>query len=78
MCRDWRTGNIGIRCAKPFTMKDSYILLLWKAFVIGPISADQTKQIRIHVRIKQNGNFEKSQKLKGRSEKFKKHVAVLS
>jgi hypothetical protein len=28
--------------------------------------------------IQQNGNFEKSQELKGQSEKFKKPVAVLS
>jgi hypothetical protein len=58
-----------------------YWLLLWRAFAIGQMSADQHKQIGIlrgatsfNTRsgfIKQNGNFEKSQKLKGRSEKFK-------
>jgi hypothetical protein len=48
---------------------------------IGPMSADQYKQVGIRggaryhqLRggfIEQHGNFEKSQKLKGRSEKFK-------
>jgi hypothetical protein len=51
-----------------------------KAYTIGPMSADQHKQFGIlrgsrscQLRggfIKQNENFEKSQELKGRSEKF--------
>jgi hypothetical protein len=50
-------------------------LLLWKAFAIGPMPADQHKQIEIQrgatpfnmstVYIKQKVNFEKSQELKG-------------
>jgi hypothetical protein len=64
------------------------ILSHWKisigccsAYTIGPILADQHKQIGIRggarsfqlrgAFMKQNGNFEKSQELKGRSEKFK-------
>jgi hypothetical protein len=75
------TGHIGIRGANPCILKDSYWLLLWKAFTIGPMSADQHKQIGIRrgatpfnmstVHIKQNVNIEKSQELKGRSEKLK-------
>jgi hypothetical protein len=75
------TGHIGIRGANPLILEDSYWLLLWKAFTIGPMSADQHKQIGIRrgatpfnmstVYIKQNVNFEKSQDLKGQSEKCK-------
>jgi hypothetical protein len=75
------TGLIGIRGANPRILEDSYWLLRWKAFTIGPMSADQHKQIGIRrgatsfnmstVYIKQNVNIEKSQELKGRSEKFK-------
>jgi hypothetical protein len=75
------TGHIGIRGANPLILEDSYWLLLWKAFTIGPMSADQHKQIGIRrgatpfnmstVYIKQNLNFEKSQELKGQSEKWK-------
>jgi hypothetical protein len=74
------TGHIGIWGANLRILEDSYLLLLWKAFTIGPMSADQHKQIGIWrgatpfnmstVYIKQNVNFEKSQELKGRSEKF--------
>jgi hypothetical protein len=81
MCEDWRTGNIGIRSADPLKLKYSYWLLLWRAFTIGPMSADQHKQIEIRrgatsfnmrtVFIKQNGDCEKSQELMNRSEKFK-------
>jgi hypothetical protein len=73
------TGHIGIRGANPLILEDSNWLLLWKAVTIGPMSADQHKQIGIRrgatsfnmstVHIKQNVNIEKSQKLKGRSEK---------
>jgi hypothetical protein len=52
------------------------------AYTIGPMSADQHKQIGIRrgarsfqLRggfIKQNENFENSQEIKGRSENFKK------
>jgi hypothetical protein len=62
--------------ANPFILEDSYWLLLWKAFTIGPMSADQHKQIGIWrgatpfnmstVYIKQNVNFEKSRELKRR------------
>jgi hypothetical protein len=38
------------------------------AYTIGPMSADQHKQIERS--IKQNESFEKSQELKDRSEKF--------
>jgi hypothetical protein len=58
-----------------------FLLVEGKAFTIGPMSADQHKQIGIQrgatpfnmstVYIKQNVNIEKSQELKGRSEKFK-------
>jgi hypothetical protein len=75
------TEHIGIQGTNPFILEDFYWLLLWKAFIIGPMSADQHKQIGIRpeatpfnmstVYIKQNVNFEKSQELKGRSEKFK-------
>jgi uncharacterized membrane protein len=41
------TGLIGIRDANPLILEDSYWLLLWKAFTIGPLSADQHKQIGI-------------------------------
>jgi hypothetical protein len=71
------TGHIGIRGANPLILDDPYWLLLWKAFTMGPVSADQHKQIRIWrgatpfnmstVYIKQNINFEKSQELKGQS-----------
>jgi hypothetical protein len=60
-----------------YTLEDSYSLLQWRVFAIGPMSADQRKQISIlqgatsfNMRstfVRQNGNFEKSQ---GRSEKF--------
>jgi hypothetical protein len=73
-------GQIGIRGANPLILEDSYWLLLWKAFTIGPMSADQHKQIGIRrgatpfnmstVYIKRNVNFEKSQELKVQSEKF--------
>jgi hypothetical protein len=33
--------------ANPLTLEDSYCLRLWKAFTIGPMSADQHKQIGI-------------------------------
>jgi hypothetical protein len=79
-CGDSRIGYIGIRSANPLTLENFYGLLLWTAYNIGPISADQHKQIGIQggarsfqLRggfMKQNGNFEKSQELKGRPEKF--------
>jgi hypothetical protein len=60
-------------------MKDSFWLLLWKVFAIGTLSAGQCKQIGIRrgatsfnmrtVFVKPNGNFEKSQGLKGQTEK---------
>jgi hypothetical protein len=69
------TGHIGIRGANPRILEDSFWLLLWKAFTIGPISADQHKQIGIRrgatpfnmstVYIKQNVNIEKSRGVKG-------------
>jgi hypothetical protein len=71
------TGHIGIWGTNPRILEDSYWLLLWEAFTIGPMSADQHKQIGATpfnmstVYIKQNVIFEKSQELKGRSEKFK-------
>jgi hypothetical protein len=75
------TGHIGILGTNPLIPEDSYWLLLWKAFTIGPMSADQLKKIGIQrgatpfnmstVYIKENVNFEKWQELKGRSEKFK-------
>jgi hypothetical protein len=40
-------GHIGILRANRCTLEDSYWLLLWKAFTIGPMSADQDKQIGI-------------------------------
>jgi hypothetical protein len=65
------TGHIGIRGANPRILEDSYWLLHWKAFTIGPMSADQHKQIRIRrgatpfnmstVHIKQNVIIKKSQ-----------------
>jgi hypothetical protein len=39
------TVNIGILSANPFTLEDSYWLLLRTAYIIGPMSADQHKQI---------------------------------
>jgi hypothetical protein len=67
--------------ANPLILENSHWLLLWKAFTIGSMSDDQRKQIRIRRGatpfnmstgfIKQNVNFEKSQELKRRSEKFK-------
>jgi hypothetical protein len=45
--RELSTGHIGIRGANPLILEDSYWLLLWKAFIIGPVSADQHKQIGI-------------------------------
>jgi hypothetical protein len=78
---DWRMRNIGVRSANPLTLDGFYRLLLWTAYTIGPISADQ--QIQIGIRggarsfqlrgysIKQNENFEKSQECKDRSEKLK-------
>jgi hypothetical protein len=65
-------------CANSLTLKDSYWLLPWRAFPIGPMSADQHKQIGIRRRrsnviqyenrflLSKNENFEKSQELKGR------------
>jgi hypothetical protein len=63
------TRHIGIRGAIPLMLEDSYLMLLWKAFTIGPMSADQHEQIGIRlgatpfnmstVDIKQNVNFEK-------------------
>jgi hypothetical protein len=41
------TGHIEIRGANPLILEDSCWLLLWKAFTIGPMSADQHKQIGI-------------------------------
>jgi hypothetical protein len=41
------TGHIGIRGANPRILEDSCWLLLWKAFTVGPMSADQHKQIGI-------------------------------
>jgi hypothetical protein len=41
------TGLIGFRGANPRILEDSYWLLLWMAFTIGPMSADQHKQIGI-------------------------------
>jgi hypothetical protein len=41
------TGHIGIRGTNPLILEDSYWLLLWKAFPIGQMSADQHKQIGI-------------------------------
>jgi hypothetical protein len=71
------TGHIRIRGANSLILEDPHLLLLWKAFTIGPMSDDQHKQIGIWrgatpfnmstVYIKQNVNFEKSQELKGRS-----------
>jgi hypothetical protein len=69
------TGHIGIRGTNPLILEDSYWLLLWKAFTIGPMSADQHKPIGIQrgatpfnmstVYIKQNVKFKKSQELQG-------------
>jgi hypothetical protein len=39
------TGHIGIWGANPIMLEDSYWLLLGKAFTIGPMAADQHKQI---------------------------------
>jgi hypothetical protein len=79
--RALNTRHIGIQGANPLILEDSFWLLLWKAFTIGPMSADQHKQIGIWRGatpfnmstgyITQNVNFEKSQELTGRSEKFK-------
>jgi hypothetical protein len=44
---------------------------------IGTLRGAKAVQLRPCF-IKQNGNFEKSQNLKGQSEKLKKSVAVLS
>jgi hypothetical protein len=41
------TGHIGIQGANPLILEHSHWLLLWKAFTIGPMSADQHKQIGI-------------------------------
>jgi hypothetical protein len=38
-------GYIGVRSANPLTPEDFYWLLLWTTYTIGPISADQHKQI---------------------------------
>jgi hypothetical protein len=67
------TGHIGIRGANPLILDYSYWLRLWKAFTIGPMSADEHKQIGIRreatpfnmstVYIKQIVNFEKLQEL---------------
>jgi hypothetical protein len=69
------TGHIGNRGANPLILEDSHWLLLWKAFAIGPMPADQHKQIGIRrgatpfnmsiVYIKRNVNFQISQELKG-------------
>jgi hypothetical protein len=69
------------------TLLDSFWLLLWRAIDIGPMSADQHKKIGIRRGatsvniwsglIEQNGNFEKSQEMKGRSEKFKNPLLFL-
>jgi hypothetical protein len=63
-----------------FHIEGFVLVELWRAFPIGPMSADQHKQIGIRRGatpfymatgfIKQNKNFEKSQELKGRSENF--------
>jgi hypothetical protein len=72
--------SAGIRSANALSLVDSYLLLLLRAYTIGPMSTDQYKQIGIRGGarshqwrggfIKQNGNFEKLKELKGRSEKF--------
>jgi hypothetical protein len=59
-----------------------------KHLLTGPMSADQHQQVGIRKGarshrlrggfIKQNGNFEKSQELKGRSEKFLKNRSCSS
>jgi hypothetical protein len=69
-----------VRKANPLTLDGFYWLLHKMAYTIGPMSADQHKQIGIRGgarsfqlrggSIKQNENFEKSHKLKDRSEKF--------
>jgi hypothetical protein len=66
-CGDWRIGYLGVRTANSLTLDGFYWLLLLTAYTIGPISAEQHKQIGIR-----NENFENSQELKGRSENFKK------
>jgi hypothetical protein len=58
---DWRSGNVGILNANPLILEDSNWLLLWMAFTIGKMSADQHKKIdRRTTAIKQNASFEKS------------------
>jgi hypothetical protein len=71
MCVHWRTENIGILRGNRCTLGNSYWFLLWKAFTISSMSADQYKQIGIlrgatpfNIRtgfIKQNDNFTISQ-----------------
>jgi hypothetical protein len=75
------SGYGGIRCANPLYTEPFLLVVVWTAFTIGPMSADQHEQIEIRrgatsfnmrtIFIKQNGRFEKSQGLKGQSEKYK-------
>jgi hypothetical protein len=44
LCEDWLTGNIGIRRANPFTLKDAYWLLLHG----GPLLLVQCQLISIN------------------------------
>jgi hypothetical protein len=46
-CGDWRTGSIGVQSANPLTPDNFFWLLLWTAYTIGPMSADQHKQFSI-------------------------------
>jgi hypothetical protein len=46
-CGEWRIGNIGVESANPLTLEDFYWQLLWNAYTIGPMSADEHKQIGI-------------------------------
>jgi hypothetical protein len=42
-----RIGNIGVQSVNPLTLEDFYWLVVRTAYTIGPISADQHKQIGI-------------------------------
>jgi hypothetical protein len=46
-CVHWRMGNFAILRANRCTVKDFHWLLHWRAFIIGPMLADQYKQIGI-------------------------------
>jgi hypothetical protein len=48
--------NIGSRRANPWTLEDSHWLLLWRAFTIGQVSADQHKHIGIWRRATHHSN----------------------